>query len=86
MARYCCSRRNFFALVGIRNPVAPDIEWHKHQAPEVWAELLGGAGFSKPRTRWSSFYQLRRPGRSLLGHRLAAYFLQSHFCLTMEKS
>ena len=80
-----CSRYNFFALLRIRNPFAPTIEWSKHQAPEVWANLLGEAGFVNPKIRWSSFNKLRHWGRVLLGNRLMAYFLTSHFCLTMDK-
>ena len=81
-----CSRYNFFALLRINNPFAPTIEWHKHQAPEVWLRLLGQAGFINPRIRWTSFNSLRSPGRVLLGNKLLSYFLRSHFCFTMEKS
>ena len=80
-----CSRYNFFALLGIKNPFAPTIEWHKHQAPEVWVNLLGQVGFVNPRVRWTSFNTLRSPGRALLGNKLLSYFLRSHFCFTMEK-
>jgi SAM-dependent methyltransferase len=80
-----CSRYNLFPLLKIRNPIDPSIEWYKHQAPEVWANLLGEAGFVNPRIRWSSFNRLRTMGRILFGNKLMAYFLTSHFCLTMEK-
>jgi SAM-dependent methyltransferase len=80
-----CSRYNFFAALGVRNPVMPTIEWEKHQAPEEWARLLGEAGFVNPRIRWSSFNRLGSAGEWLLGNRFAAYFLKSHFCLTLEK-
>jgi glycosyltransferase involved in cell wall biosynthesis/SAM-dependent methyltransferase len=80
-----CTRYNFFASVGLRSPISPTIEWDKHQAPEVWAELLAEAGFASPRIRWSSFNLLGAPGRWLLGNRFAAYFLKSHFCLSVEK-
>ena len=80
-----CSSANFFLRFHFRNPFAWDIEWHKHQRPELWIDLLRKAGFSKPRVRWRSFDQLRLPGRFLTGNRAIAYFLQSHFCLTMEK-
>lgn len=80
-----CSRYNFFGLLNIRNPIAPTIEWHKHQAPEVWAGLLGEAGFKNPRIRWSSLNRLRNAGRILVGNKLMSYFLTSHFCLTMDK-
>ena len=80
-----CSRYNFFALLGIRNPFAPTIEWHKHQAPEVWVDLLSQVGFVNPRLRWTSFNTLRSPGRTLLGNKLLSYFLRSDFRFTMEK-
>lgn len=80
-----CSRYNFFALFRIRNPFAPTIEWHKHQAPEVWVDLLSQVGFVNPRIRWTSFNTLRSPGRVLLGNKLLSYFLRSDFRLTMEK-
>ena len=81
-----CSRYNFFALFRIRNPFAPTIEWHKHQAPEIWVDLLSQVGFGNPRIRWTSFNTLRSPGRTLLGNRTLSYFLRSDFRFTMEKS
>ena len=80
-----CSRYNFFALLRIRNPFAPTIEWHKHQAPEVWVDLLSQGGFANPKIRWTSFNTLRSPGRVLLGNRMLSYFLRSAFRFTMEK-
>ena len=80
-----CSRDNLFALLRIKNPFAPTIEWHKHQAPEVWVDLLGQVGFINPSVRWTSFNTLRSPGRVLLGNKFLSYFLRSHFRFTMEK-
>lgn len=80
-----CSSDNFFHRFHIRNPFAWDIEWHKHQPPGLWIQILKKAGFSNPKLRWRSFDQLRTPGRLLTGNRIIAYFLQSHFCLTMTK-
>ena len=80
-----CSRYNFFALLKVRNPLVPTIEWHKHQSPKVWADLLAQAGFVNPKIRWSSFNSMRRWGKALTGNKLMAYFLASHFCLTMDK-
>ncbi len=80
-----CSRYNFFALLRIKNPFAPTIEWHKHQAPEVWVDLLSQVGFVNPRIRWTSFNTLRSPGRVLLGNKLLSYFLRSDFRFTVEK-
>jgi 16S rRNA G966 N2-methylase RsmD len=77
---------DFFHLLRIRNPLAWHIRWHKHQPPELWIQLLRQAGFSNPSLQWRSFDQLRTPGRLLTGNRLAAYFLQSHFRLIMDKN
>jgi SAM-dependent methyltransferase len=80
-----CSRDNFYARLGLRNPFAPTIEWHKHQRPEVWASLLEAAGFRNPTLRWSSFNSLRWAGRALLANRVAGYFLHSHFALVLRR-
>ena len=80
-----CSRYNFFSFLGVKNPFAPTIGWHKHQSPQYWAKMLCEAGFKNPKLKWTSFDQFRTPGRFLLGNRVASFFLHSHFCLTMEK-
>jgi SAM-dependent methyltransferase len=80
-----CSPHNFFAQSGLKNPIAPSIEWHTHQRPQLWVELLEEAGFRDPRIRWESFNTLRSPGRVVLGNRVASYFLNSAFALTMRK-
>lgn len=79
------SRHNFFGRLGRRSPLVPKLDWDKHQAPQLWAQLLEQAGFREPRIRWSAFNTLRWPGRVLLGNRVAAYFLTSGFCLTMKR-
>lgn len=81
-----CARRNLFADLGLRNPIVPKIEWHKHQSPELWARLLASAGFANPKIRWTSFNTFRRSGQLLLGNRVAAYCLTSTFCLSMERA
>ncbi|MDP9223625.1 MAG: hypothetical protein M3P18_07165 [Actinomycetota bacterium] len=80
-----CGRRNLFADAGVKNPLAPMIEWQKHQSPQLWARLLARVGFVNPVIRWSSFNTLRSFGRVLLGNRVAAYCLTSSFTLIMEK-
>ncbi len=79
------SRYNFFAMLGLRNPLAPTIDWSVHQSPTYWVKLLSDAGFSRPIIRWRSFNRLGRIGSLLLGNKAAAFFLRSRFCLTMEK-
>jgi SAM-dependent methyltransferase len=80
-----CARRNALGDLGIRNPIVPTIEWQKHQQPRFWAGLLEQEGFRNPRIRWSTLNTLRRPGRMLLGNRVAAYLTTSGFCMTMER-
>ena len=77
------SRHNLFAKLPVRNPMQPTIEWDKHQPPETWIELLRQAGFTDPKVRWSTANTLRRPGRVLLGNRMAAWLTEGAFCLTM---
>jgi 2-polyprenyl-3-methyl-5-hydroxy-6-metoxy-1,4-benzoquinol methylase len=80
-----CSNHNFFALLRIKNPFAPTVDWRKHQAPEVWISLLREAGFDSPIVKWLSFNLLYGVGRALTGNRVASYFTSSDFCLTMTK-
>jgi SAM-dependent methyltransferase len=80
-----CSRSNFFNTLGASSPFMPDIEWHKHQAPDAWDRLLQWVGFAPARVQWSSPNTLGACGRWLLGNRVAAYFLLSHFRLAARK-
>lgn len=75
-----CSRGNLYDKIGMSNPFVPQIEWQKHQSPEVWIKLLRPLGFDKMRLRWHVPYRLKRLGL-LVGNRLANFFLTSHFHL-----
>jgi len=79
-----CSRHNFFALLGRKNPFGPDIEWHKHQSPRFWANLLESCGFTNPMINWTTPLILRGLGKPL-GNLFTSYFLLSHFRLVMNK-
>jgi SAM-dependent methyltransferase len=79
------SRLNFFALCGLKNPFAPTIEWQKHQQPKYWAKLLSNCGFTNPCINWLSFNRLGAIGKFFLGNMFASFFLNSYFCLKMEK-
>jgi len=65
--------------------MVPTIQWYKHQSPRLWAKLLGDAGFTNPRIRWTSFNVLGRLGAAFLRNPLAAYLQVGHFCLTMNR-
>lgn len=80
-----CSRRNFFASLGLKNPFAQTIEWEKHQPPECWSRMLEGFGFRQIRTVWPPYHMLRPLARRFLSNRWASCFLNSHFILFMEK-
>jgi len=80
-----CTRHNFFAHIGTKNPFVRTIEWNKHQSPRLWARLLSDVGFRAPRIRWTSFNRFGNLGRVFLGNAVAAYFLNGHFCLTMRR-
>lgn len=79
------SRYNFFAMLGLKNPLAPTIDWRVHQSPTYWARLLSRAGFRNPNIVWRSFNRVGPIGDLLLGNKAAAFFHRSYFRLTMEK-
>ena len=65
-----CSCHNFFALLKLRNPLMPTIEWHKHQPPKVWIDLLTQVGFSNPKIGWLTFNRMRWWGKLLTGNKI----------------
>jgi len=81
-----CSRHNLYDKIGMANPIAPDIEWNKHQPPGLWMKLLRPLGFEKVRIRWHRPYRLKRLG-PLVGNAFANFFLTSHFhlCLRLRR-
>ena len=80
-----CSNRNAFGDLGLPNPFAPSIDWHLHQAPQVWADVFGAVGFTNPRIEWTSIVGLGAVGQTLLGNRLMSYLSNSHFNLRMTR-
>jgi SAM-dependent methyltransferase len=80
-----CSCKNFFNDLGLKNILAPTIEWHKHQQPGTWISLLKKAGFCSPEIEWLSFNRLGRPGRFLLGNSFVSYLTKSMFKVKMGK-
>jgi hypothetical protein len=79
------SRYNFWNHMGLASPFSPSIEWHKHQPPELWAQMSRRVGFELRDLRWSTPNAWGSLGQKFLGRRTTAYFLHSHFCLTMYK-
>ena len=75
-----CARDNLFPRLGLPNPLAPTIEWEKHQNPEVWRELLRQVGFAAAELHWTYPRRLRGLG-PLLSRRWMSYCLDSHFVM-----
>ena len=82
---YDCSRYNFFVLVGLPNPLASKIDWHKHQSPKYWANMLQHFGFENPKIRWEAPTTRYTIGRWFFRNRVGAYFTSSSFYLVMDK-
>ena len=76
-----CSSSNFFNDIRLKNPLMPSIEWHKHQSPEIWSQLLRQNGFLNPEVTWSSFNSLGKFGRILMNNKFINYMTLSHFRL-----
>jgi SAM-dependent methyltransferase len=81
-----CTRRNLFPMLGLKHPLAPTIEWHKHQPPEMWRGLLEDVGFRDAHVGWSSFNRLGPAGWLLFANRVGAFFLTGHFRLHMRNA
>lgn len=79
------SPRNVFPLLGLRNPIAPTIEWDKHQPPREWAGLLSECGFRDPQISWRMPRPLAPFGR-LAANELVSFFLWSRFRLVMRRA
>jgi SAM-dependent methyltransferase len=75
-----CAPANLFPRLGLRNPIARSIEWHKHQNPEVWMDLLTEVGFERTELHWTYPRRLRAFG-ALLDNRVASYLGYSHFVI-----
>jgi SAM-dependent methyltransferase len=75
------SPRNFYARLGVRNPFAPTIEWHKHQPPDVWIDLMAQVGYADFKVRWLSLPRFGRFGEIALSNKLGAYVINSAFMI-----
>lgn len=79
-----CSRYNFWPLLGVKNPFCPQIQWEKHQPPQLWVELLQQCGLKEPRIKWTSFKTLRWLEKSLQNW-FTSFFFTRHFRLLIHK-
>ncbi len=80
-----CSNRNFWNDLGVKNPLAPTIEWHLHKPPRVWQKMLEKFECKHLRTKWTSRRELLFFGKFLLANKFLGYFTTSHFVSTYKK-
>jgi SAM-dependent methyltransferase len=79
------ARRNYWATLGRPSPWAPEIEWHKHQEPETWCELLEEAGLEPIARKWYHPFYKARFIEPLLDNRVAARLLASNFVIRARR-
>lgn len=74
------SQENFWPMIGVRNPISPQIEWHLHPTPRIWRKLMSAAGFDHIETDWPVRHRLRHFG-VLAANPVFAFFTESNFRL-----
>jgi 2-polyprenyl-3-methyl-5-hydroxy-6-metoxy-1,4-benzoquinol methylase len=79
------ARNNFFNDIGIKNIFTPTIEWHKHQQPKTWVNLLKEAGFKNASIHWLTPNRLGNTGKLLMDNYFISYLTRSYFKMTMKK-
>ena len=79
-----CSSNNLFPKLGMKNPIDPAIEWHKHQPPSEWAKVAAPEGLILEEVRWSSPTRFGKLGQLLIGNAIGAWFFTSHFVATLR--
>ena len=80
-----CSCKNFFNDIGVKNVLAPSLEWHKHQKPGTWIKLFKAAGFRNSTVKWLTPHRLGKPGTYIFGNPFMAYMTASNFKVTIFK-
>jgi SAM-dependent methyltransferase len=79
------ARHNFWNAIGVKYFVPPSIQWHIHQQPKLWGELLGEAGFDSMQIKWCTPYTLRKFA-PLLSWNFPTYLMNSSFIIKSHKS
>lgn len=72
-----CARSNLWVRLGLRSPLARNIEWHKHQDPQTWIAVFKATRFEYYDLRWSPL----QPLPTLTANWLVQYLTLSHFVL-----
>jgi SAM-dependent methyltransferase len=80
-----CSNKNIFYLVGLKNPLAKNIDWETHQSPQRWIKIFEKAGFKKNSLRWNTPKYFGKFGNFLLGNKVVSFLTTSHFRVEFTK-
>ena len=80
-----CGRSNFFGDIGLKNFIAPNLEWKKHQDPGVWINLLKPFGFKPIVKKWRAPNRFGKFGQIFFANSFIAYFTSSNFYVRMKK-
>ena len=80
-----CGRYNFLGNLGLKNPLAPSIDWKLHCEPSVWKSMIEEIGLKHILTRWTARRETGMFGKVFLANRVCSYFLNSHFVSKYEK-
>ena len=73
-----CSSKNFFGDLNIKNPFVHEIEWFKHQEPQIWINLMKNSKFRVISLDWSTLNSLKFLGK-FNNSKLLSYFTSSNF-------
>ncbi len=82
-----CSNHNLFSQsskFGIKNPMAPSIDWNIHQHPTTWRHMLSDAGFSQSNYWWHLPYKLLGMNH-LFSNPIGAWLTLSYFVIHAHK-
>ena len=74
-----CSVFNFLGNLGLKNPIAPTIDWDLHCEPHVWQKIIEDIGLRHIRTEWIARREFGNFGRKFISNKICSYFLDSHF-------
>lgn len=78
------SSKNFFGDLKIKNPFVGEIEWFKHQEPNIWISLMKESDFDIKFLDWSSINSLQFLGK-MSNSKLISYFTSSNFRIIAKK-
>lgn len=78
------SSNNLYPKLGLKNPIDPSIEWHKHQPPSERAKVAAPEGLILENVLWSSPTRFGKWGQFLIGNAVGAWFFTSHFVATLR--